>query len=114
MTFPIAPAPMSAENARKLWLGLAILCLVLAVFHVCMLAFWWHASRTGMPEVYPGQHRGQLIISVGGVALALAIPIPGALTAPYARIRRRTRVLWAAWFVLMAVVVASFIFGVRW
>ena len=100
-------APPTNDRLPRMQRGVAVVCLVLGLWHVWQLPGAWQEWHAGMPDFYPGQHRGLLLGHVTGLALALAIPLPGVMTSTRARTRASRAALSAAWIVLMGVIWAA-------
>jgi len=100
-------ASRSVHSTAPAWRAILLVCVVLAAYHVWGLPGAWTAWHRGVADEYAGQHRGLLLGHVTGLALALAIPLPGLIGVAGKWSRGRRVALWGTWGVLMAVVVAG-------
>jgi len=87
--------------------ALLFVCLALAAWYVWQMPGAWNEWRVGVPDRFPGQHRGRVLGLLSGLALVLAIPLPLVLSRTPKAQRLRRGLLWTAWLGLMGVVVWS-------
>ena len=85
--------------------ALLVVSLALAAWYAWQLPGEWRDWRAGVPDRFPGQHRGRVLGSIGGLALVLALPIPLVLGRTPKTQRLRRGLLWSLWAVLMVTVV---------
>jgi hypothetical protein len=86
---------------------LLVMCLGLAVGRHWQLLAAWQDWRAGVPDSYPGEHRGRVVWALGDLALTLAIPLPVLGTRIRSTQRLRRGLLYGAWAVLMGVAVLA-------
>lgn len=84
-----------------------VMCLALAAWPLWQLPAAWQDWRAGVPDSYPGEHRGRVVGALGDLALILAIPLPVLGTRIPSTQRLRRGLLYGAWDVLMGVVVLT-------
>jgi hypothetical protein len=85
--------------------ALLIVCAALAAWHLTQLPTAWAEWRSGLPDRYPGEHRGRALSAISGLALAAAIPLPVVVSRIPRAQRLRRGLLYGVWGVLMAVIV---------
>lgn len=100
-------ASRSSNRSPRTWYGITLFCALLVLYHAWRLPVAWAEWHSGQPDGYPGQHRSMLLGHVTGLALALAIPLPGIMTQARDWSRGQRVALWITWGVLMAVTVVS-------
>ena len=103
------PTELPSRSRQVILVCTVVVCAALVTFQVSRLPATWAAWNSGQPDLYPGQHRGMFFANVGGLALALSLPLLPAMNMVGSWSQRRRLALRVTWGVLMVISAASLV-----